>query len=95
MNKALLEITMQVSEANRAKAGAVYQKYKGAFLAKVPGAESKELLLRREDVQVLHQFDSRESAEKYLGSPLFGVDVVGELMPLLAAEPEIRIYERQ
>jgi len=95
MNKAFLEITMKVSGANRPKAGAVYAKYRPPFLAQVPGAESKELLLRDEDVQVLHRFDSRASAESYLKSELFGKDVVGELTPYLMAAPEIRIYERQ
>ena len=95
MTKSFLEITMKVSGANRPKAGAIYAKYKPAFLATVPGAESKELLLREEDVQVLHSFDSRKSAETYLASALFGTDVVGELKPLLQADPEIRIYERQ
>jgi hypothetical protein len=95
MNKAFLEITLKVSEANRPKAGAIYAKYKPPFLATVPGAESKELLVRDEDVQVLHRFDSRASAEKYLASALFGIDVVQELKPVLSADPEIRIYERQ
>jgi hypothetical protein len=95
MNKAILEITMKLSDANRPKAGAVYSKYKPPFLATVPGAESKELLLREEDVQVLHRFDSRASAYNYLASRLFSVDVVEELKPLLMAEPEIRVYERQ
>ena len=95
MNKAILEITMKVSDANRPKAGAIYAKYKPPFLATVPGAESKDLLVRAEDVQVIHSFDSRAHAEKYLASALFGVDVVSELQPLLAADPEIRIYERQ
>ena len=95
MKKAVLEITMKVSGANRPKAGAVYAKYKPPFLATVPGAESKELLLRDEDVQVIHGFDSRASAESYLKSELFGKDVVEALTPYLAADPEIRIYERQ
>lgn len=95
MKKAILEITMKVSEANRAKAGAVYSKYRSPFLDQVPGAESKDLLIRNEDVQVLHGFDSRISAESYLGSALFGTDVVSELKPYLMADPEIRIYERQ
>jgi len=95
MNKAILEITMKVSESNRPRAGAIYSKYKPPFLATVPGAESKDLLLRQEDVQVIHGFDSRAHAEEYLASPLFGVDVVTELKPLLQAEPDIRIYERQ
>ena len=95
MKKAVLEITMKVSSADRAKAGAVYAKYKPSFLTTVPGAESKDLLLREEDVQVLHGFASRSTAESYLASQLFGVDVVGELKPYLAAAPDIRIYERQ
>jgi hypothetical protein len=95
MTRAYLEITMKVSGADRAKAGAVYSKYKQPLLAKIAGAESKDLLLREEDVQVLHGFDSRASAESYLKSALFGNDVVGELKPYLMADPEIRIYERQ
>jgi hypothetical protein len=95
MKKAVLEITMQVSAANRANAGAIYAKYKSPFLTTVPGAESKDLLLREEDVQVLHSFDSRASAETYLKSKLFANDVVAELTPYLMSDPEIRIYERQ
>ena len=95
MKKAFLEITMKVSGADRPKAGAVYSKYKPPFLATIPGARSKDLLLREEDVQVLHGFDSRATAESYLESKLFGHDVVGELKPLLMADPEIRIYECQ
>ena len=95
MNKAYLEITMKVAGADRAKAGAVYAKYRGPFLDTIPGAESKELLLRDEDVQVLHRFSSRAAAEGYLASRLFGDDVVAALKPYLAADPEVRIYERQ
>ena len=95
MSKAYLEITIKVTAANRAKAGAVYTKYRAPFLAMIPGAQSKELLFREEDVQVLHGFDSRASAERYLKSPLFGDTVVSELKPYLAADPEIRVYERQ
>ena len=95
MINAYLEITMKVSNVDRAKAGAVYSKYKPPFLATIPGAESKELLLREEDVQVLHGFNSRASAESYLTSKLFGNDVVRELKPYLSADPEVRVYERQ
>lgn len=95
MHKAYLEITLKVLTKDRANAGAVYSKYKQPFLSTIAGAESKELLLREEDVQVLHGFDSRASAEKYLQSPLFGDDVVRELKPYLSADPEVRVYERQ
>lgn len=93
MNKAYLEITMKVSGAKRPEAAAIYAKYKPSFLATIPGARSKDLLVREEDVQVLHGFDSRASAESYLTSKLFGTDVVGELTPHLMAAPEIRIYD--
>ena len=95
MKQAILEITMKVSDADRPKAGAIYAKYKPPFLATVPGAKSKDLLLREEDVQVLHGFDSQASAESYLESRLFAKDVVGALTPYLMAPPEIRIYECQ
>lgn len=95
MNKAYLEITMKVPTEDRVKAAAVYSKYKDPFLTTISGAESKELLVREEDVQVLHGFHSRASAESYLRSALFGNDVVRELKPYLRADPEIRIYERQ
>lgn len=90
--KAYLEITLKVDPQDRAAAGAVYAKYKQPFLTKVPGAKSKELLTRDDDVQVLHGFSSRKQAEAYLGSDLFMKDVVVGLKPLLKADPEVRIY---
>ena len=95
MKQAILEITMKVSGSDRPKAGAVYAKYKAPFLSTVPGAKSKDLLLRDEDVQVLHTFESRAFAETYLKSKLFGEDVVSELAPYLKSDPEIRIYDLQ
>lgn len=95
MSKVYLEITMKVPTKDRVKAAAVYSKYKDPFLTTICGAESKELLVREEDVQVLHGFNSLASAESYLKSALFGNDVVRELKPYLAADPEIRIYEGQ
>jgi len=94
MKKAYLEITLKVSPPNRAKAGSIYARYKQPFLTTIPGAESKDLLVREEDVQVLHGFTSRTHAEDYLKSDLFGKDVVEALKPCLDASPEVRIYER-
>ena len=88
-----LQITLKITEANRPAAAAVYQKYKAPFLEKSPGAKSKELLVRDDDVQVLHGFDSQSSADAYLRSELFSADVVGALQPLLAAAPEVRVYQ--
>ena len=89
---AFLQITLKVDAANRPAAAEVYQKYKAPFLKTAPGAISKELLIRAEDVQVLHGFDTQAHAEAYLQSELFNRDVVTALKPLLAAAPEVRIY---
>lgn len=90
---AYLEITLQIDDSNRAAAAAVYSQYKQPFLTTVPGATSKDLLVRDEDVQVLHGFVTVAHAEDYLSSDLFTSDVVGGLSPLLTAQPEIRIYD--
>ncbi|MGD9704630.1 MAG: hypothetical protein AB7Q42_08550 [Acidimicrobiia bacterium] len=90
---AYLEITLQIDPKDRAAAAGVYDKYKRPFLADVPGAQSKDLLLRDEDVQVLHGFDSVIHANEYLASDLFTGDVVRELSPLLQADPEIRVFD--
>ena len=88
-----LQITLQVTPENRAAAGAVYAKFRDPFLETVAGATDKQLLMRDEDVQVMHTFTDGAAAAAYLKSDLFNNDVVGELGPLLAAEPEVRIYD--
>lgn len=90
--KAYLEITLDVKDENRGKAAGVYLKYKEPFLQQIAGATSKELLIRVEDVQVLHGFESEDEAKAYLTTALFENDVVRELKPFLASDPEIRIY---
>jgi hypothetical protein len=90
---AYLEITLRIDPKNRPAAAGVYNKYKQPFLADVPGAQSKDLLIRDEDVQVLHGFDSVTHANDYLASELFTGDVVRELGPLLQAHPEIRVFD--
>ena len=89
---ALLEITLDVKAENRNNAGGVYVKYKNPFLEEVKGATSKELLIRTDDVQVLHGFESEADANAYLTSEIFQNDVVRELKPYLESDPEIRIY---
>lgn len=88
-----LQITMKIAPNDRAKAAEVYSKYKQPFLESIPGARSKELLVRGEDVQVVHGFDTKEHAESYLRSSLFNNDVVTALKPYLMENPDIRIYE--
>jgi len=90
---AYLQITLRIAAENRAAAAEIYKKYKAPFLETVPGATSKELLVRDEDVQVLHGFDNAANAGAYLQSRLFTDDVVTGLKPFLAADPEVRIYE--
>lgn len=88
-----LQITLQIASAKRAAAAGVYEKYKAPFLNTVAGAKSKALLVRDEDVQVLHGFDTAQNAASYLQSELFTADVVTHLQPLLDAAPEVRIYQ--
>ena len=89
---AYLEITLKVSEKNRPAAAEVYKNYREPFLKGIEGAQSKALLLRDDDVQVLHGFDTVENARAYLKSPLFNNDVVEKLKTLLDDDPEFRIY---
>jgi len=89
-----LQITMNITANNRPAAAAVYERYKAPFLSAVAGARSKELLLRDDDVQVLHGFDTAEQAHAYLESKLFTADVVDALTPLLAGPPDIRVYQK-
>ncbi len=88
-----LQITLKIATANRPAAAGVYQRYKAPFLSKIAGAKSKELLVREDDVQVLHGFDTAEQANAYLKTDLFTSDVVQALKPLLDAAPDVRIYQ--
>ncbi len=88
-----LQITLKIAPANLPAAAGVYQRFKAPFLSAIAGARSKELLVRDDDVQVLHSFDTAEQANAYLKTPLFTFDIVGALKPLLEAAPEVRIYQ--
>ena len=88
-----LQITLKIAPANRPAAAGVYQRYKAPFLDTIAGAKLKELLVRDEDVEVHHGFDTTEQANAYLKSRLFTSDVVGALKPLLDAAPDVRIYK--
>lgn len=90
--KAYLEITLNIPEANRPAAVKVYTDYRQPFLDQINGAMTKELLVRGEDVQVLHGFDSVENAKAYLSTEMFQKDVVAGLKPLWQSDPDVRIY---
>ncbi len=87
-----LQITLNIRKDRRPAAAEVYTRFKTPFLSSVAGAKSKELLVRDDDVQVLHGFDSKANAEAYLKNPLFERDVVTALSPLLGAPPDVRVY---
>lgn len=89
---AYLEITMKIEGNNRTAAAKVYTDYRGPFLKTIEGALTKDLLIRDEDVQVLHGFDSVEHAQAYLSSEMFQNDVFVGLKPLWSTEPDVKIY---
>lgn len=62
---------MTIDVENRPQAAEVYSTYRQPFLDEIEGALTKELLIRDEDVQVIHGFDSVENANAYLESELF------------------------
>lgn len=90
--KAYLQITMVIDPENRPAAVKVYTDYRGPFLEQIEGALTKELLVRDEDVQVLHGFDSVEHAQAYLQSAMFNDDVAVGLKPTWSAEPKVVVY---
>lgn len=91
--KAYLEVIMTIDPENRGAAAEVYTTYRQPFLDDVEGALTKELLVRDEDVKVVHGFDSLKHAKAYLESELFTSKVAPGLQPLWAADPDIRFYE--
>lgn len=78
---AYLQITMKIKENDRPSAAKVYFDYREPFLQTIDGALTKNLLVRDEDVQVLHGFDSKEHAVAYLESEMFKKDVAKGLSP--------------
>jgi quinol monooxygenase YgiN len=91
--KAYLAVTMTIDPENREAAAKVYTDYRQPFLDEIEGALTKELLIRDEDVQVLHGFDSMAHAKAYLESDLFTQKVALGLQPTWAADPDIRFYD--
>ncbi|MEG6521945.1 hypothetical protein [Desulfotomaculum sp. 1211_IL3151] len=89
---AYLEITMKIEAVNRPAAAKVYADYREPFLKTIEGALTKDLLIRDEDVQVLHGFDSVAQAQVYLTSEMFQNDVFVGLKPLWSADPDVKIY---
>lgn len=91
--KAYMEAIMFVEPENRPAAAEVYSTYRQPFLDTIEGALTKELLVRDEDVQVIHGFDSLEHAKAYLESDLFANKVAPALKKTWSEDPDIRFYE--
>lgn len=89
---AYLQITMKIKNRNRVAAAKVYNDYRQPFLDTIDGALTKELLIRDDDVQVLHGFDNAEHAQAYLSSEMFKNDVFVGLQPLWEEEPQVSVY---
>jgi hypothetical protein len=87
-----LQITLRIDPNRRSTAVEVYERFKQTFLSDIPGARSKVLLMRDEDIQIMHEFETADQARSYLKSTFFEQDVVSSLQPLLSEPPEIRIY---
>ena len=83
---------MKIDEANRPAAAKVYIDYRQPFLDTIEGALTKDLLIRDEDVQVLHGFDSAEHAQAYLSSGMFKNDVFVGLHALWGADADVMFY---
>ena len=90
--RAYLEITMKINEEKRSAAVNIYNNYRKPFLDSIEGALTKELLVRDDDVQVIHGFDSLEHAKAYIDTDMFKNDVVTGLKPTWSADPDIRFY---
>ena len=90
--KAYLQITLDIPNESLPAVAKVYNDYRKPFLDTIEGAVSKNLLIRTEDVQVLHGFDSVEHAQNYLQSDMFKNDVFVGLQPLWKQDSDVRIY---
>jgi hypothetical protein len=90
--RAHLLITVKISESRREEMiDQVYEPNRTRFLERISGAISKNLLLRREDIAVLHGFDTVESAEAYLQSDLYN-QVVQLLAEYQEENPTVALY---
>ena len=63
-----IQMIQRIADANRGAAGGVYQRHEAKFLQSVAGANSKDLSLRSEDVQVLHGFCADNLVERRCGA---------------------------
>lgn len=72
---------MTINPENRTVAAKAYTDYRQPFLDIIEGAPTKELIIRDDDIQVIHGFDSIEHAKAYLDSNLFKNKVTAGFHP--------------
>lgn len=84
---------MTIPEENRVAAAKIYATYRQPFLDTIPGALTKQLLIRNENVQVLHGFDSVTHPKDYQTSEMFAKHGFSELQPIWSIDPDVRIYQ--
>ncbi|WP_295730779.1 hypothetical protein [uncultured Limosilactobacillus sp.] len=89
--KAYLQVTMVIPEKNREAAAKFYTDYREPLFKTIPGAETKQLLVRDEYVQVLHGFDLVEHAKAHLKSDMFTKHVFPGLKPTWSSDPAVCI----
>lgn len=70
--RGFLQVTLSIPAPRREKAiSRIFLPARQHFLERVLGAVSMDMLVRDEDVQVLHGFDTYENARTYLNSGVF------------------------
>ncbi len=90
--RAHLLIRVKIDESRREEMiDKVYEPNRTRFLERISGAISKNLLVRPEDIAILHGFDTRESAEAYLQSSLYQ-QIVNGIADYQEENPSVALY---
>ena len=92
MEKAYLSVNMKIDSSRLPEVTKVYTNYWEKFLRTIHGARTKDLVIRNEDVQILHSFNSVEDAVGFLSSEMFQRAVFIDLQPYWNDELNVRIY---
>lgn len=92
MEKAYLSVNMKIDSGKLPEVTRVYTSYWEQFLKTIHGARTKDLVIRNEDVQILHSFNSVEDAVGFLSSEMFQKAVFIDLQPYWNDELNVRIY---
>jgi hypothetical protein len=90
--RGFVQVTLAIPESRREEAiTRIFLPARQRFLDRSPGAVSMDLLVREEDVQLLHGFDTFENSRVYLDSGFFR-DLIGQLGETAEKEPVTALY---